>query len=237
MSNIFRATKFQLKMFKPLSLMCLSIIALNVIISVVVNYFLPGSGVSAGSTDSVALIWIFILGILFFIPSFKFMISNAVSRGSLFWANILSMGIISVVWAVTFTMILSLISKMHINMIVIYTLIYKDSSIIGTVVWFIAAFFMLIVIGWFVNMVYYRSDKRMAFVISFAPFVLSGILTIISHISHGKLFEVIIKFIVEAMGLSGSVSNPYIASLSMVFFAAIICVFNYLLIIKAQIKG
>jgi len=57
----------------------------------------PGSGVSAGSSDLVAIIWIFIIGLLSFISSFKFMLSNPVSRKSLFWANILSMAILSVV--------------------------------------------------------------------------------------------------------------------------------------------
>lgn len=85
MSNIFKATKYQLMMFIPPSLVCLSIIALNMLISVTISYLFPGSGISSGSSDLIAFIWIFILGLLFFIPGFKFTLANAVSRKHLFW--------------------------------------------------------------------------------------------------------------------------------------------------------
>ncbi|MEK6264413.1 MAG: hypothetical protein N2B06_06545, partial [Clostridium sp.] len=81
------------------------------------------------------------------------------------------------------------------------------------------------------------SSKRMSYLISFAPFVLSGLLIIINQSTNGKLFESIIKFIVAAMGFSGSIPNPYIASFSMLLCVAIICGFNYLLIRKAELKA
>lgn len=236
MRNIFRAAKYQLMLFKQLSLMCLSIIVLNILISVTVTYLFPGSGVSAGSSDLIAVIWIFVLGLSAFTPSFKFMLANAVSRKSLFWANILSMAIVSTGWAVAVTLVLSFISRMNIKIIVLYTLLFKDNSAAGAFVWFIGVFFLLIVLGWFINMVYYRSSKLMAYAISFVPFILLGLLTIINQTTDGKLFDSIIKFIVTAMGFSGSIPNPYIGSFSMLLFTVIICAFNYLLIRKAQIK-
>jgi len=236
MSNIFKATKYQLMMFIPPSLVCLSIIALNMLISVIVSYLFPVSGISSGSSDLIAFIWIFILGILFFIPSFKFMLANAVSRKNLFWSNILSMSILSVAWTVIFMLLISFISKMNIKIIVLYNIFYKGSSAMGIAVWFIAIFYLLIVIGWFINMIYYRSSRRMAYVISFSPFILSGILTLINQSTNGDLFKYIIKFIVAAMGFSGSTPNPYIASVSMLLTAVVICGLNYLLIRKVQIK-
>ena len=237
MSNIFRATKYQLMTFKSQSLMCLSIIALNILISITVTYLFPGSGIYAGSSDFIAFIFIFILGIKIFITSFKFMLANAVSRKSLFWANILSMAIVSIAWAVILTLILSIIIRMNVKIFVIYTLIYNNYSLISTIVWFSTIFCLLIVIGWFISMAYYRSSKRMSYLISFAPFVLSGLLIIINQSTNGKLFESIIKFIVVAMGFSGSVPNPYIASFSMLTCIVITCFFNYLLIRKAEIKA
>jgi len=100
----------------------------NILISVTVTYLLPGSGVSAGSSDSIAIIWIFMLRLLSFAPSFKFMLSNSVSRKSFFWANILSMGIISVVWAMATTLILTFINKMNINIIVLFTVINQSNN-------------------------------------------------------------------------------------------------------------
>ena len=236
MSNIFKATKYQLMTFIPPSLGCLCIIALNILISVTVSYSFPGRGISAGSSDLIAFIWIFIIGILFFISSFKFMLANAVSRKHLYWANIFSMSILSVAWAVIVTLIISFISKMNIKIIVLYNIFYKGSSAMGTVVWFIAIFYLLIIIGWFINMIYYRSSRRMAYVISFSPFILSGLLTFINQSTNGKLFNYIIKFIVAAMGFSDSIPNPYIASVSMLLMAVVVCGFNYLLIRRVQIK-
>ncbi|MBK5240689.1 hypothetical protein [Clostridium sp.] len=237
MSNIFRATKYQLMTFKTASFICLSVIAFNILISITVTYLFPGSGVLAGSSDLVAFIFIFIIGIVAFMASFKFMLANAVSRKSLFWANILSMAIASIAWAVIITLILSIISRMNIKIFVLYTIFYNNYSVMASVVWFITVFYLLIVSGWFISMAYYRSSKRMSFLISFAPFVLSGLLTIINQSTNGKLFESIIKFIVAAMGFSGSIPNPYIASFSMLLCTVIICGFNYLLIRKAEIKA
>ncbi|HZK55979.1 MAG TPA: hypothetical protein VFC84_17605 [Desulfosporosinus sp.] len=236
MGNIFGATKYQLMKFKTQSLVCLSIIALNILISVTVTYIFPGSGISAGSSDLVVFIWIFIFGLLSFSPSFKFMLANAVSRRSLFWANIFSMAIIAAAWAVATTLLLSFIRKMHIQIVVLYTLLYKDNSTMGTVVWFLGVFSLLLVLGWFINMVYYRSSKRMAYAISSAPFILSGLLIILNQYTDGRLFESILKFIVRAMGFSGAIPNPYVGSLNMLLLTVIICGFNYLLIRKAQIK-
>ena len=236
MSNIFRATKYQLMMFKPQILLCLSIIAANMLLSVTVTFLFPGSGVSAGSSDLIAFIWIFIFGLLSFKPSFKFMLANAVSRKSLFWANILSMAILSVVLAVAVTLVLSFITRMHIKVYVMYTLLYGDNGATGTVVWFIGIFYLLIVSGWFINMVYYRSSRRMAYAISFAPFLLSGLLIAINQTTNGKLFESMKDFIVSVMGFSGSIPNPYIGSSSMLLLNVIICAFNYLLLRRAQIK-
>jgi len=236
MNNILTATKYQLWTFKYQSLLCLSIIAVNILISVTVTYLFPGSGISAGSSDLVTFIWIFFVGLLASTPSFKFMLGNAVSRKSIFWANIFSMAILSVAWAVTITLVLSFISKLGIKILALYPLLYKNSNFVSSVVWFIGVFYLLIVIGWLINMAYYRSSKRMAYAISFAPFILSGLLTIINQSTHGKLFESIIGFLVTALGFSGTIPNPYIGSFSMLLFAGIICAFNYLLIRKAQIK-
>ncbi|HBP64017.1 MAG TPA: hypothetical protein DD730_07050 [Desulfosporosinus sp.] len=236
MSNIFRATKYQLMMFKPQALLCLAIIAANILISVTVTYLFPGSGVSAGSSDLIAFIWIFILGLLSFKPSFKFMLANAVSRKSLFWANIFSMAILSVALAVVVTLVLTFINRMHIDIIVLYTQLYGDNGPTSSVVWFISVFYLLIVIGWFINMVYYRSSRRMAYAISFAPFVISGLFIAINQTTHGKLFESIIRIIVTAMGFSGNIPNPYFGSFSMLLLTVIICAINYRLIRKMQIK-
>jgi len=236
MRNIVRATKYLLMMFKTPSLVCLSVIGLNILISVTFTYLFPGAGVTVGSTDLIAFISIFILGLLSFKIHFKFLLANAVSRKNIFGAYILSMAILSTAWAVTLTLVLSLISWMHIEIIVLYPLFYGDTSVLGTVVWFAGVFFLLIVIGWFINMVYYRSSKRMAYAISSAPFILSGLLTIINQSTNGKLFASILKFTVAAMGFSGKNPNPFIGSLSLLLLTMIICAFNFLLIRRAQIK-
>jgi hypothetical protein len=237
MNNILKSTKYQLIMQKSQSLLCFSIIVLNIIISVTVTWLFPSTNASAGSSDLIVFIWIFIIGLTFFISSFKFMLANGVSRRSLFWANVLSMSILAVTWAVVVAMVLTFTSRLHIKIIVLFTMLYKDYSVLATIVWFCSAFFLLIILGWFINMIYYRSSKGMIYVISLAPFVLMGLLIILNQTVNEKLFSGILRFIVTAMGFSGATPNPYIGSFSMILFAVIICSFNYLLIRKAEIKG
>ncbi|HEY5562299.1 MAG TPA: hypothetical protein VIK72_11200, partial [Clostridiaceae bacterium] len=112
---------------------------------------------------------------------------------------------------------------------VMYIQLYKDNTAIGAAIWFFVALFLLLVLGWFISMLYYRSSKQMAFVISLAPFVMSGLLTIINQATKGALFDSMINFVVTAMGFSGNIPNPYIGSISMLLISVIICVFNYLL--------
>ena len=89
-------------------------------------------------------------------------------------------------------------------------------------------------LGWFIALVYYRSDKRTRYIVSLAPFVFFGLLSALNQAAGGVIFQAVLTFLTAAMGLSTPVPNPYIAALSMLLGAAFLCGGNFLLIRRAQ---
>lgn len=239
MENIFKVTKYQLMFFKIQTAICFSVIAFNILISVVVGYLIDaqnaGSRSSAGSTDIIALTWIFILGLCCFKPSFKFLLANGVSRKRFFWGNIYCLAIVAGLWAVILTL-LCVLARMFTRITVLYELLYENLNPIHAVVWTFAALFLLAVLGWCINMLYYRSTKRLKYAVTLAPFVLYGLLTVINQATGGILLRSISQFLIAAMGFSAGARSSYIGALTMLLFAAVICSLNFLLLRKAQLK-
>ena len=239
MLYISKVVKYQLLSLKNQTLTCFSIITLNILISFIVSYFLTsaidGSNVKIGSIDIVALIWIFILGTSFFKPSFKFMLSNGVSRKRFFVANINCFAIIAAVWSIAVTL-LSIISRRYTNIIVLYETLYNNLNGLSFAIWMFAAFFMLAILGWFINIIYYRSGKGLKLFISFSMFAIGPLLLLFDILTSGLIFKGIAQFFIITMGFSSDFPNSYIATLSMLIFAIVLCSFNFLLIRKAQIQ-
>ena len=239
MRHISKVVKFQLLNFKKQTLTCFSIIVLNIMISLVVSHFMQseidGSNVSVGSIDIVAFIWIFILGIGFFKPSFKYMLSNGISRKKFFLASIQCFLIVAAGWSIAITL-LTIISRRYTNIFMLYELLYKNLSALSLIAWMFAAFFLLSIFGWFINLIYYRSGSRVKLLISFFMFALAPLLLFFNIISSGIIFNAMAQFFIVTMGFSTNFPNPYIGTLSMLIFAMIICGFNFLLIRKAQVK-
>lgn len=239
MSHFNKVVKFQLMSLKKQTLTCFSIIALNILISFVVSHFMlseiDGSNVSVGSIDIVAFIWIFILGIGFFKPSFKYMLSNGISRKKFFFANIHCFLIVAAGWSIT-VMLLTIISRRYTNIFMLYETLYKNLNALSLTVWMFAAFFLLAILGWFINIIYYRSGNKLKLLISFVLFAISPLLIFFNILSSGKIFSAMAEFFIVTMGFSSSLPNPYIGTLSMLILASIFCVFNFLLIRKAQVK-
>lgn len=237
MSNIFKATRYQLSTFKLTSIICLAAIIFNIMISVIITYLFKDSNLYAGISDMIAYITMFNLGIVFFKPSFKFLLANGISRKSLLKANILSITILSVVWGIIVALILWLIKILDIKIIMMYPLFYTKGNLFGDFVWLTSAFFLLITLGWFINMLYYRSSKPMRLAISFTPFILLSALSFVNKLINGQLFSSIGTFFSKAMGFTGNgYPNPYFASLNMLLFAVMLGGFNYLLIRRAEIR-
>ena len=158
-----------------------------------------------------------------------------IQYSSLNCSTIPFMAILSASWTVGVIFFTS-ISRPFTKINVLYEILYKNSNVFRAAFWVFAVLFLVAILGWFINMLYYRSNKKMKAVVTFAPFALSGLLTFIHNATGGRLMGTLLKYFVAAMGFSSDTPNPYTGALSMLLFAAILCSFNFLLIRKAQIK-
>jgi hypothetical protein len=238
MSNILKITKFHLlTLFKGQSYIFIATILLNILISVVVTHLVAPNNTNAigGSTDPVALIWIFVLGIIFFSQGFKFMLSHGVSRKRVFIASSISLAVMAVIWSLLVTLFVT-ISRMFTNIIAIYELLYRNRAPVSMATWEFAALLLFAVLGWFIYLIYYISGRKTKYLITAAPFVLVPLLMLFNIMAEGKIFYAIGRFFINIMGFASSTPNPYIGALSMLVTAVIFCGAIFLLIRRAQIK-
>ncbi len=238
MPNISAVTRYFLKNSGAWTFICFSIIIFNLGLSAVFAYFNNrqngDSNIFVGNIDITPMIVIFILGLCFFKPNFKFMLANGVTRKRFFLAAFLNLAILAAVWALGVTFF-AIISKAFVKSLVLYEQLYENWDTFHTV-WLFAVFFMSGVLGWFINLLYYRSSKWMKVLISFAPFILLGLFLHTNQTSDGILARALAKFIAAAMGFATGIPNPYVGAFSLLLLAIILCACNFLLIRRAELK-
>ncbi|MBS4008351.1 MAG: hypothetical protein KGZ45_08000 [Clostridium sp.] len=237
MSKTSKIVKYQLARpyLQGQTLLCFSVIFLSIILSFVVQRFFAGTRENGvGSTDPIALIWIFIIGLIsVFGCDFKYLLSQGISRKTFFRAVTLTYIIFAAIWAIGvtfFVMIAAEITRIQ----VLYQIIYRNLDVPGVITWLFAALLLLLMLGWFIALVYLSSDKRTRYIVSLAPFIMFGMLSALNQAAGGVVFQAVLAILTAVMGLSTPVPNPYIAALSMLLVTALLCGCNFLLIRRAQ---
>jgi glucan phosphoethanolaminetransferase (alkaline phosphatase superfamily) len=239
MSKTLKIVKYQLAQSYLLgqTLLCFSVIVLNIILSFIIFRFFAGAQEErVGSIEAIALIWIFIIGITWLFGSdFKYLLSQGISRKTFFRAITLAYIILAAIWALGVTVFVMVATEMmRINML--YQMMYRNLEVTGIFAWLFAALLLLLMLGCFIALVYYRTDKRTKYIVILALFVFFGLLSVLNQAAGGVIFRAAFAVLMAAMGFSTPVPNPYIAALSMLLCTAFLCGCNFLLIRKAQLK-
>lgn len=235
MGSVLKINKLHfMALFKWQIISCSAVLLLNLLISVAVIR-LTDTGRPAGSGDVIALLWMPIMGLIYFSPSFKYMLSQGVSRKRFFLAGSLSMAIMAAVLTVL-VVIFYIINLKVANVWMIYEIIYRDQGLLGLVVWQFAALLFLGVLGWFIRLVYYVSNWITKLIVSIAPFVLVSLLVLFNALADGGIGRAILEFLKTVMGLSHTIPNPYIGMTSMLVAAIILGGPIFLLLRRAQIN-
>lgn len=213
---------------------CFAVLLLNLLISVAVIRLAHTEG-PAGSCDIIAMFWVLILGLIFFSPSFRYTLSQGISRKRFFLATSLSMAIMAAVFTIL-VMIFYIINLKMANVWIIYKMIYGGQVLLGLVAWEFAALLFLGVLGWFIRLVYYVSDRRTKLLVSIVPFVLVSLLILFNALADGVIGHIMWQFLKTVMGLSYTSPNPYIGMASMLAAAVILSGPIFLLLRRAQAK-
>lgn len=234
MNNIIKVSRFLLYTFVSQTIICFSIIILNIVLSIAVTQVKQVDG-SVGSVDSIAIIWAFILGLTNLKYSLKFMLTCGISRKMYFISMSITILITSIVWA-ALSVLFSKIGILLASVNIIYEVIYRNSSIGGALVWNFGIILFMLALGTLITLIYYRSGKKMKLLVTAVPFVLYGILIFFNFVLNGVLFKELGAFFIKIMGFSSTVPNPYISALSFIILSIIFSGGIYLLLRKAPYK-
>jgi hypothetical protein len=235
MDRILTITKLHfIALFNLQIIVCFAVLLLHILISVAVIRLANTTG-PAGTGDFIALLWVFIVGLIFFSPSFKYTISQGISRKTYFLSGSISIVMISAILAVLVTVIYVINLKVA-NVWMLYDLLYKDQGLSGLVVWEFAALLFFGVLGWFIRLVYYVSNRNTKYIVSVVPFVLVSLLILFNALADGGIGRAVLDFLKTVMGLSSGSPDPYIGMASLLIASVILGGPVFLLLRRAQIN-
>ncbi len=198
--------------------------------------------VSIGGLDFASVIFIFVSGISIFKQSYIFMQANNITRKRYFQGHILSIFPVTAFIA-AFDIIInrvtnifgvynSLFSQIYLRTV---SFVGANPNIMDNFIWSFSALSLFAIIGYFVALVYYRSNTLTKIVVSVSPFILLSVLGYLNRITNGTISYVITDFFALIWGFKHGY-NPYIAVLSMSIGFIIFSALSFLLIRKAPVK-
>lgn len=236
MNNTLKVSKYLFRDFKNALLIFYGIILAIAILmaALYLNVISQESGKSSfGGFGFSAFIFIFVSGLNCFKANFKFLQANNISRKRFYYANIITLLSISAFMALidaTMTKVLKLIMPYE----DIVEQLYKNDLFFSSFMWSFALFTLAASAGWCITMLYYKCDKLMKTIVSFAPVLLVILLVMLNNLTKGALGIAITKFFTLTLGFTNN--NPYTAVLS--FLVAAVGIFGlcYLLIRRISIK-
>ena len=236
MNNILKVSKYLLSDYKNALLIFYGIV-MGIVTLLTFTYLelaRNGDGkVSFSGFGFSAFIFLFVSGLNCFKVNFKFLQANNISRKRFYYANIITLISISAFMALidtTMTKILKLIMPYE-SMI---EQLYKNDLFFTSFMWSFALFALVASTGWCITMLYYRCDKLMKTIISFAPVLILILFFMINNLTKGAIGMAIIKFLTVALGFTNN--NPYMAVLTFFIATALALGLCYLLIRRITIK-
>lgn len=236
MNNTLKVSKYLFRDFGKAMLIFYSIILAVAILLVALYVYVisqEDGKASFGGFGFSAFIFLFVSGLNCFKANFKFLQANNISRKRFYFANIITLLSISAFMALIDTA-MTYSMKLIVPYENILEQLYKNNFFFANFIWSFALFALAASTGWFITMLYYRCDKLMKTITSFAPVLIVILLIMLNNLTKGVMGIAIIKFLTVALGFNNN--NPYMAVLS--FFIASAGAFGlcYLLIRRITIK-
>lgn len=176
-----------------------------------------------------------LIGLVLFITNFKVAVANGVSRKTFLLADLPAAGIAAAAFSV-FNLAVVKVHGLYWPVNSISELIYPNISWAGFLILQFALYILLIIIGWFITLAYYRSSTPVKWAISLAPFVLFGLLRVANARSGGAIFEAIEEYLRMSLGTEIGKPDSYRAAASMAAYSAILGGLVYLLFRRAPLK-
>lgn len=185
------------------------------------------------NSDSATLIFLFVLGLNSFKESFKFSSANGVSRKRYFRESLLALAGIAAL-AALIESLLPLVSHSFTRHEMLYMTIYKNTGLLAASAWTFALYYFVLITGWLINLVYYRSSSSIKLLFSLSPVFIILLLIGLNKLAGGSVFIAIGNFISFYWGITDS--NSYVAVLNLLATALLFSGLIFLLMRKAPVK-
>lgn len=236
MNKSLKVARYQIHDNVKAILLYYLVIIILVVFLVVMTRWAPNArrDSNVNGLDFSTAVFIFVVGLNCFKTSFKFISANSISRKRFFRENILALLGIAALLTVTETILTMVVYKPLMNYPLLYEQLYQGASLIGSALWLLFLYWASSMLGWFINLLYYRSNKPLKWLISISPVIISIGLDFIDKMMNGRVYPAIERFIINFWGLV--TMNPYSAILNLSLFTALLGSLIFLLIRRAPLK-
>lgn len=185
--------------------------------------------------DITAAIFALIIGMVLFIINLKVTMANGITRKTYLLANLPAAGLVAAALSI-FNVLVVQVHALFWPMIMTSSLFYPGSHWVGLLIVQFALYLLLIVLGWFITMAYYRSRVPARWAISLSPVALFALAKAASARFHVAVMGAIWEYLQVSLGLEAGNPNPYRAAVSMLIYSILLYGLVYLLIRRAPLK-
>jgi hypothetical protein len=235
MNTITKAIRFHfVNLFNMQLIVAVAVLLFHMLLSITIINLVTIKG-TAGSNDIIVMVWVFVLGLVIFTPSFKYLLSQGMSRRRFFTSMSASIALLAAAFALLSTIFYAVNLKVA-KVLMVYELLYKDRTIFNVLVWEFAALLFLGILGWLIRLIYYQSDRNTKLIVTFTPFAAVSLLIFFNVLADGGIGRGVWEFLKAVMGFSAASPNPYIGTVSMLTAAIILGGPIFLLLRRAQIR-
>lgn len=236
MNNTWKVSKFLFQDYKKSMQIFYAIISAITILLVMLNLRILEQSDARASFSGfgfAALIFIFVSGLNCFTINFKFLQANNISRKSFYFANTITLILVSAFMAFLDNA-MTVVLKNILPYSSFFEQLFNRNHFLSDFMWSFSLFVFAASTGWFITMLYYKCNNLMKTVISLLPVLIIILFIMINNLVNGVIGAAILNFLAIALGFSSN--NPYMAVLSFFIASAIAFGLCYLLIRRITIK-
>lgn len=224
MTRIYKFARYQISYFKT---------ALMVYYATIVVLALFSNTPGSKNSTAASIVMIFVLGLNWFKPSYKFAQANNLTRKTFYYSTLLAILVYAGFMALVDIFLNSIFQHVKVDM---YSQIYEPA--LGTqMLWSTILLIFMASLGWMISMIYYRANTKAKILISVSPVLISWAINFILNITSSGADERIIAFLQKAFGATGGVPNPYPAMFSFLIMSLAVWGINLLLMRKMPVKA
>jgi hypothetical protein len=192
--------------------------------------YTDGNG-SASGLEFATAIFIFIAGLNCFKANFLFLQLFNVTRRSFYIATLSSLATIAAVMTIIDTLLKNIYTVfIPYRYQSLYSIAYGQESLLPSLVWEFMMLLMFACLGWFITMLFYRSNKPLKIAISLSPVYLSLLSNFIPSSFFNRLGSTFQYLIGPGSG------TPWINAAGMALATIIILGLNFLLLRRAPVR-